>query len=68
MRMATGKLAQVRSLLYAFQQGDGHVFLMLSCLGQDNPSGLCIVGDVPNLFESHLRDHRGPYDGIEMGC
>jgi hypothetical protein len=36
--------------------------------GQDNPSTLCIVGDVPNVFESDESDHDGPYDGITMGC
>lgn len=37
-------------------------------IGQDNPSTLCIVGDVPNIFESDEADHDGPYDGVEMGC
>ena len=36
--------------------------------GQDNTSTLCIVGDVPNIFESDEADHDGPYDGVEMGC
>ena len=36
--------------------------------GQDNTSDLCIVGDVPNIFESDESDHDGPYDGVEMGC
>ena len=36
--------------------------------GQDNPSDLCIVGDVPNIFESNESDHDGPYNGVEMGC
>lgn len=39
-----------------------------SCPGQDNPSNECIVGDVPNIFESNTSDHKGPYDGISMGC
>ncbi|KAH9014453.1 lipase class 3 family protein [Lactarius pseudohatsudake] len=39
-----------------------------SCPGQDNPSTECIVGDVPNIFESNTSDHKGPYDGISMGC
>ncbi|KAI5123195.1 hypothetical protein M0805_003962 [Coniferiporia weirii] len=39
-----------------------------ACPGQDNESDLCIVGDVPNIFESDLSDHDGPYDGVEMGC
>jgi predicted lipase len=39
-----------------------------ACPGQDNPSKLCIVGDVPNVFESNIFDHLGPYDdNISMG-
>ncbi|KAF9236098.1 alpha beta-hydrolase, partial [Melanogaster broomeanus] len=40
----------------------------VACPGQDNPSTECIVGDVPNIFESDESDHDGPYNGIEMGC
>ncbi|KAF8623158.1 hypothetical protein AX17_007546 [Amanita inopinata Kibby_2008] len=39
-----------------------------NCPGQDNPSTLCIVGDVPNILASNPPDHIGPYDGISMGC
>ncbi|KAI0085773.1 lipase [Irpex rosettiformis] len=39
-----------------------------ACPGQDNTSNLCIVGDVPNIFESTESDHDGPYDGLFMGC
>lgn len=39
-----------------------------SCPGQDNPSTLCIVGDVPTIFEGNESDHDGPYDGVTMGC
>lgn len=39
-----------------------------SCPGQDNPSDLCIVGDVPNIFDGDESDHDGPYNGVEMGC
>ncbi|KAF8259380.1 Alpha/Beta hydrolase protein [Lactarius quietus] len=39
-----------------------------NCPGQDNPSTLCSVGDVPNVYDGSLDDHDGPYDGIEMGC
>jgi hypothetical protein len=35
--------------------------------GQDNPSRLCIVGDVGNIFEGNLTHHDGPYAGITMG-
>ncbi|KAI0067074.1 lipase [Artomyces pyxidatus] len=37
------------------------------CPGQDNPSDLCIVGDVSNVFEGSISDHDGPYDGVTMG-
>ena len=33
-----------------------------ACSGQDNPSTLCIVGDVPTVLEGHISDHLGPYD------
>jgi hypothetical protein len=36
--------------------------------GQDNPSDLCIVGDVRNIFEGHIDDHHGPYGGIMINC
>ncbi|TFY81188.1 hypothetical protein EWM64_g2823 [Hericium alpestre] len=39
-----------------------------ACPGQDNPSTLCIVGDVPEVFDGSLSNHDGPYDGITMGC
>ena len=39
-------------------------------IGQDNPSKECSVGDVPNIFDGHLNDHFGPYNGVNitMGC
>lgn len=42
--------------------------LKVDVVGQDNTSDECIVGDVPNIFESDLSDHDGPYDGVTMGC
>ena len=39
-----------------------------ACPGQDNPSKLCTVGQVPTMFQGKVSDHRGPYDGILMGC
>jgi hypothetical protein len=39
-----------------------------NCPGQDNPSTLCIVGDVPTILDGKLSDHDGPYNGITMGC
>ncbi|KAK2462711.1 hypothetical protein APHAL10511_005229 [Amanita phalloides] len=39
-----------------------------SCPGQDNTNKLCIVGDVPNIFEGKTANHGGPYNGITMGC
>ena len=42
--------------------------LWVSCSGHDNPSRFCSVGDVPNVIQSNISDHRGPYDdGIFMG-
>ena len=28
---------------------------------------MCIVGEVPNIFEGREKDHSGPYDGVTMG-
>jgi predicted lipase len=40
----------------------------VSCPGHDNPSLLCSVGDVPNVLQSNILDHLGPYDDdISMG-
>ncbi|TFK47200.1 alpha/beta-hydrolase [Heliocybe sulcata] len=39
-----------------------------ACPGQDNPSTLCIVGDVPEIWDGHESDHDGPYGPVEMGC
>ncbi|KAI0322824.1 lipase [Amylostereum chailletii] len=39
-----------------------------ACPGQDNTSKLCIVGDVPNIFEADNDNHNGLYDGVHMGC
>jgi predicted lipase len=58
------------SLGYVHPSGEVHIQdsgSWVACSGQDNPSNLCIVGDVPTLFESNLSDHDGPYDdGIVM--
>jgi predicted lipase len=55
---------------YAHPSGEVHIQDSGSwdaCPGQDNPSKLCIVGDVPTVFEGKLSDHDGPYDdGIIM--
>ncbi|KAI0367595.1 lipase [Pilatotrama ljubarskyi] len=40
----------------------------VACPGQDNASGECIVGDVPNVFDGDEGDHDGPYNGVTMGC
>ena len=37
-------------------------------IGQDNPSGECIVGDVPTILEGNVNDHNGPYNGAIMNC
>ena len=36
--------------------------------GQDNPSIMCSVGDVPDIFlDGNTTDHGGPFDGVMMG-
>ncbi|GBE86677.1 lipase [Sparassis crispa] len=39
-----------------------------ACPGQENPSPLCIVGDVPTVLQGNIVDHLGPYNGIWIGC
>jgi len=60
-----------RSLGFAHPAGEDHIMADNSwvfCPGEDNTSSECIVGDVPNIFESTPGDHSGPYDGVHMGC
>jgi len=37
-----------------------------ACPGQDNTSDLCIVGDVPNIFDGSTSYHDGPYAGVTI--
>lgn len=56
---------------FAHPSGEIHITdsqLWENCPGQDNPSTLCIVGDVPNIFVGDLDDHDGPYGPVTMGC
>lgn len=65
-----------RSAGFVHPSGEVHIQdsgAWLACPGQDNPSQLCIVGDVPNVLQgnipANIMDHLGPYDdGITMGC
>jgi hypothetical protein len=61
-----------RFLGYTHPAGEVHIQASGAwdvCPGQDNPSDLCIVGDVPSIFRGKLSNHNGPYDdGIVMGC
>jgi predicted lipase len=56
---------------YVHPSGEVHIQdsgSWVACSGQDNPSNLCIVGDVPSVFQGDISDHDGPYDdGIVMG-
>ncbi|KAI5123194.1 hypothetical protein M0805_003961 [Coniferiporia weirii] len=59
-----------RSLGFVHPSGEVHIQDSGSwdaCPGQDNTSDLCIVGDVPNIADSDLIDHLGPYNGVVMG-
>ncbi|KAF8258441.1 alpha/beta-hydrolase [Lactarius quietus] len=59
------------SLGFVHPSGEVHIQdsgTWVACPGQDNPSVMCIVGDVHNVFESNILDHLGPYDDdIFMG-
>ncbi|KAI0258702.1 alpha/beta-hydrolase [Gloeopeniophorella convolvens] len=60
-----------RFLGFAHPAGEVHIQdsrKWVSCPGEDNTSTSCTVGDVPNVIESDLVDHLGPYDdNIFMG-
>ena len=60
-----------KSLGYVHPSGEVHIQdsgSWLACSGQDNPSTLCIVGDVSTVSQGNVSDHDGPYDdGIVMG-
>ncbi|KAF8555827.1 alpha/beta-hydrolase [Imleria badia] len=54
---------------YVHPSGEVHITKSgewAACPGQDNPSIQCIVGDVPNIFDSDEANHSGPYNGISM--
>jgi len=60
-----------RFLGYVHPSGEIHISEngnWYACPGQDNTSNLCIVGDVPNIFDGSISDHDGPFNGITMGC
>ncbi|KAF9466207.1 alpha/beta-hydrolase [Collybia nuda] len=40
----------------------------VDCPGQDNTNSQCTIGYVPNIFAGDANDHKGPYDGVNMGC
>lgn len=60
-----------RFLGYAHPAGEVHIQdsgAWVACPGQDNPSELCIFGDVSSVLLGRLSDHDGPYDdGVIMG-
>ena len=60
-----------RALGYVHPSGEVHIQkagMWVVCQGQDNPSPLCTVGDVPNVLDGNILDHLGVYDdGIIMG-
>ncbi|KAI0630904.1 lipase [Trametes polyzona] len=63
----------VPGLFLGFHHPTGEVHIQdsgawVACPGQDNESGKCSTGDVPNIFEGVVADHDGPYNGIEIGA
>ncbi|KAI0039820.1 lipase [Auriscalpium vulgare] len=63
----------VPGLFLGYHHSSGEVHIQASnawdaCPGQDSDSKSCIVGDVPNIFESTESNHIGPYDSVTMGC
>ena len=43
------------------------LLIVLYITGQDNPSEMCSVGDVPDIILGDVIDHIGPFDGVVMG-
>jgi len=61
----------IPGIFMGYHHPSGEVHIMdnnewVSCLGQDNPSKECTVGDVPNIFDGKFNDHDGLYDGVTM--
>ncbi|KAH9034621.1 alpha beta-hydrolase [Lactarius pseudohatsudake] len=61
-----------RFMGFAHPAGEVHIRdaggAWVACPGQDNPSTLCTIGDVPDVLHGSILNHLGPYDdGIFMG-
>ncbi|KAF7971186.1 hypothetical protein HWV62_21860 [Athelia sp. TMB] len=61
--------------LLGFQHPSGEIHITDSnvyenCTGQENPSTLCELGDVPSFLSPNVNEtnHSGPYATVEMGC
>jgi len=55
-----------------FVHPDGEIHIednnaWMACAGEDNTDPQCSTGAVPNIFESDIIDHLGPYNGVWMG-
>ena len=46
----------------------GSADVAYACPGDDDASDAqCTISSVPNVFDSNIVDHLGPYDGIYIG-
>lgn len=60
-----------RALGYAHPHGEVHIVSpgnAVACSGDDDASdSKCTISSVPNIFESNILNHLGPYQGIYIG-
>ncbi|KAG8780779.1 hypothetical protein FRC12_022624, partial [Ceratobasidium sp. 428] len=59
-----------RLLGYRHASGEKHIVApgkWYACDGQDNTNPDCSTGAVPNIFESNLIHHLGPYENVWLG-
>ena len=62
-----------RFLGFSHVHGEVHIVsgapdVAYACPGDDDASDAqCTISSVPNVFESNIIDHLGPYDGIYIG-
>ncbi|EAU90656.1 lipase [Coprinopsis cinerea okayama7 len=60
-----------RFLGFQHAHGEKHIqddLSWLVCPGNDSTDKRCATGDVRNIFDGSLSDHKGPYDTVLMGC
>jgi hypothetical protein len=60
-----------RTIFFVRPAGEIHITdndSWVSCSGQDNTDPQCQTGAVPNFTKGDAKYHRGPFNGITVGC